>query len=103
MYRTPLFRPSGGASRAKGERKPNPFTGFDPNDNIPMSFLWSKKPPSPRKLMPFVNITLNLVEPISNRLAWQERKAESFTVTPFHSGSFRLGYRRSDKYASVKT
>jgi hypothetical protein len=52
--------------------------------------------------MPFVNVTLNLVEPISNRLAWQERKAESFTITPLHSGSFRVGYRRSDKYASVK-
>ncbi|HSU90734.1 MAG TPA: patatin-like phospholipase family protein [Sporolactobacillaceae bacterium] len=102
MYRNRLIRAYLGASRAKGERKPNPFTGFDPNDNIPMSFLWSKKPSSPRKLMPFVNITLNLVEPISNRLAWQERKAESFTVTPLHSGSLRLGYRRSDKYASVK-
>jgi hypothetical protein len=102
MYRNRLIRAYLGASRAKGARKPNPFTGFDPNDNIPMSFLWSKNPASPRKLMPFVNITLNLVEPISNRLAWQERKAESFTITPLHSGSFRVGYRRSDKYASVK-
>src|SRR5260370_40601521 len=52
--------------------------------------------------MPFVNITLNLVAPISNRLAWQERKAESFTVSPLHSGSYRLGYRSSAKYASKK-
>jgi hypothetical protein len=55
MYRNRLIRAYLGASRAKGERKPNPFTGFDPNDNVPMSFLWSKKPSSPRKLMPFVN------------------------------------------------
>ena len=102
MYRNRLIRAYLGASRSKGERKPNPFTGFDPNDNIPMSFLWRKKSSSPRKLMPFVNVTLNLVEPISNRLAWQERKAESFTITPLHSGSFRVGYRRSDEYASVK-
>jgi len=102
MYRNRLIRAYLGASRGKGERKPNPFTGFDPDDNIPMSLLWSKHKPSPRKLMPFVNITLNLVEPISNRLAWQERKAESFTVTPLHAGSFRVGYRRSADYGSKK-
>ena len=43
--------------------------------------------------MPFINMTLNMVEPVSTKLAWQERKAESFTVTPLHSGSFWVGYR----------
>jgi hypothetical protein len=28
-------------------------------------------------------------------LAWQDRKAESFTVSPLHAGSARLGYRRT--------
>ena len=43
-----------------------------------------------------VNLTLNLVE--ANRLAWQQRKAQPFTVTPLHCGNFELGYRRSSHY-----
>ena len=102
MYRNRLIRAYLGASRGKGQRNPHPFTGFDPDDNIPMSALLKKDPANPHRLMPFVNITLNLVEPISNRLAWQERKAESFTVTPLHAGSFRVGYRRAAEYGSKK-
>jgi hypothetical protein len=99
MYRNRLIRAYLGASRDKGERKPNPFTGFDPSDNIAMSLLWKNNPSSPRKLMPFINMTLNMVDPVSKKLAWQERKAESFTITPLHSGSFWVGYRRSSEYA----
>ena len=61
-----------------------------------MAELWKG---GPRKLMPFINMTLNMVEPVSTKLAWQERKAESFTVTPLHSGSLWVGYRRSKDYA----
>ena len=44
-----------------------------------------------------VNIALNLVR--SERLAWQQRKAQSFTVSPLHCGSWQdLGYRRSHEY-----
>jgi hypothetical protein len=96
MYRNRLIRAYLGASREKGARRPNPFTGFDPKDNLPMAELWKC---GPRKLMPFINMTLNMVEPVSTKLAWQERKAESFTVTPLHSGSFWVGYRRSMDYA----
>ncbi len=35
-----------------------------------------------------INMTLNLVH--GTRLAWQQRKAESFTVTPLHCGSFQI-------------
>ena len=35
----------------------------------------------------------------SKRLAWQERKAEPFTVTPRHSGSAYKGFRPSNEYA----
>jgi len=35
-----------------------------------------------------VNMTLNLVR--GDRLAWQQRKAESFTVSPLHCGSFQV-------------
>jgi hypothetical protein len=41
--------------------------------------------------MHLIGMTLNLVE--SKDLAWQERKGSSFTVSPLHTGSFRLGYR----------
>jgi hypothetical protein len=43
-----------------------------------------------------VNITLNVVK--TARLAWQQRKAESFTVSPLHSGAAYKGYRPSNDY-----
>jgi hypothetical protein len=43
-----------------------------------------------------VNIALNLVA--GEKLAWQQRKAESFTCSPYHSGSMYLGYRPSHEY-----
>jgi hypothetical protein len=43
-----------------------------------------------------VNIALNLVA--GSRLAWQQRKAESFTVTALHCGSRDIGYRPSAQY-----
>jgi len=89
MYRNRLVRAYIGASNRV--EKVNPFIGFADNDDLPMHEL------EPR-LRPFhvVNITLNLVS--GKRLAWQQRKAESFTVTPLHCGSSQLGYRPSDKY-----
>jgi hypothetical protein len=50
----------------------------------------------PHRLLHVVNTTLNLVG--GDNLAWQQRKAESFTVSPLHSGSYRVGYRRSKDY-----
>jgi len=45
-----------------------------------------------------VNMALNLVK--DEELAWQDRKAQSFTVSPLHAGSlFDVGYRRSKNYA----
>lgn len=41
--------------------------------------------------MHLIGMTLNLVE--SKNLAWQERKAASFTVSPLYTGNLRLGYR----------
>jgi len=43
-----------------------------------------------------LNMALNLVG--GENLAWRERKADSFTVTPLHSGNKRLGYRDSVHY-----
>lgn len=45
-----------------------------------------------------VNIALNLVK--GDNLAWQQRKAQSFTISSLHSGSWNLGYRRSEEYGA---
>ena len=51
---------------------------------------------APRRLFHVVNIALNVVS--TKRLAWQERKAELFTVSPLHCGSAYLGFRSSATY-----
>ncbi|HEX7315913.1 MAG TPA: patatin-like phospholipase family protein [Pyrinomonadaceae bacterium] len=58
-----------------------------------------KYPPSHR-LLHVVNTALNLVG--GKKLAWQQRKAEPFAVTPLHAGSFRVGYRRSRHYGGYR-
>jgi hypothetical protein len=87
MYRSRLIRTFLGASHT--DRKPNPFTGFDPTDNIHMTDL-------PLKPLHVVNATLNLVK--GKNLAWQERKAESFSTTRYHTGGCRVGYQKSSDY-----
>jgi hypothetical protein len=95
IYRNRLIRAYLGASRQK--RYPDLFTGFDVNDNIRMHELWSKTPAeNVNRLFHVINIALNVVS--TKRLAWQERKAESFTVSPLHSGSAFLGFRPSEEY-----
>jgi hypothetical protein len=93
IYRNRLVRAFLGASRT---RSPDRFTGFDRGDNPNMHALWP--PVAPETWAPFhvINISLNVVS--SQNLAWQERKAEPFTVTPLHSGSSYVGYRESEKY-----
>ncbi len=54
---------------------------------------------TPRPLH-LVNIALNLVK--GDNLAWQQRKAQSFTISALHSGSWNLGYRRSEEYGANK-
>jgi hypothetical protein len=93
MYRTRLIRTFLGASRGKKERKPNPFTGFDPADNVTMADLREIQRP-----LQVLNVTLNLVS--TNRLAWQDRRAESFTISSLHCGSRDVGYRSSDEYGA---
>ena len=97
LYRNRLIRGYLGASNPK--RAPNPFTGFDEDDNIRMHELWPVKKGA---WQPFhvVNIALNVVN--SNRLAWQERKAEPFTVTPRWCGTAGLGYRCTSQYGNRK-
>ncbi|HKP10819.1 MAG TPA: hypothetical protein VJZ91_01870, partial [Blastocatellia bacterium] len=91
MYRNRLIRAYLGASNPR--RSPDRFTGFDKKDNLRMHEVWPVKPPadadtSRPKLLPVINMALNLVS--GDNLAWQERKAQSFTVSPLHAGSFQL-------------
>ncbi|HEY7533884.1 MAG TPA: patatin-like phospholipase family protein, partial [Nitrospiraceae bacterium] len=102
MYRNRLIRAYLGASRLKEygvelERRPNRFTGFDPNDNLELHQLAPSGQPV-RRPFHILNIALNLVR--GEKLAWQQRKAQSFTTSPLHCGSWNLGYRRSSVYGS---
>jgi hypothetical protein len=98
VYRNRLVRCYLGASRQK--RNPDHFTGFDERDNPCAHTLWPPKPtaagPNTFGLFHLVNIALNVVE--TKRLAWQERKAEPFTVSPLHCGSADKGFRISREY-----
>jgi len=107
LYKNRLERAYLGASNRK--RHPHWFTGFDDNDNLSMTQLASGKddPGSngsgkriPTRLLPVVNIALNLARPSRSRLSWQQRKAASFTVTPRFTGSSTLGYLPTESYAA---
>ena len=92
-YRNRLIRAYLAASRLK--RRPNLFTGFDPEDNIKLGDLSAEKP------LHVLNGALNIVR--GQQLAWQERRAESFTMSRLHCGSFKVGYRPSAKYGQTIT
>jgi len=99
LYRNRIIRCYLGASNPK--REPQPFTGFDPTDDI---FLASfAKAPQPERgthsgssnemtktaqpyngPYPILNATLDISH--GGRLAWQERKAEAFMFTPHYCG-----------------
>jgi hypothetical protein len=91
FYRNRLVRCYLGASNVG--RSPNRFTGFDRTDDIPLKNLRIDAKTSENPLDPYdpydgpypvINTTLNLVK--GKDLAWQERKAESFVLTPRYCG-----------------
>jgi hypothetical protein len=63
------------------------------------SAIEARVPPANQRPLHVVNIALNLVA--GAELAWQERKAESFTASPLHAGSWPLGYRRAKEYGGL--
>jgi hypothetical protein len=91
MYRSRLIRAYLGASNEL--RDPDFFTNFDGADNLQESDLL-KSSDAPLHIL---NATLNLVA--TTNTAWTQRKAESFTFSPLHCGSFRVGYVPTQKYA----
>lgn len=92
FYRNRLVRAYLGASHTN--RKPDPFTGFDAADNLRMHKL--RPAQGAQRLLPLINVTLNVLR--DGKLAWQERKAESFSITPYFCGNFHEGYRASELY-----
>ena len=96
IYRNRLVRAFLGAARARAKtpRTPDPFTGFDLADNVAMTLV--KPAASPARLLHVVNMALNTVA--TDNLAWQERKASSFTVTPLTCGGKEVGYRPTSEY-----
>ncbi|MBL8526896.1 MAG: patatin-like phospholipase family protein, partial [Burkholderiales bacterium] len=86
FYRNRLTRCYLGATRAP-HRQPQPFTGFDPEDDLPMHRLGSVSGNGDiesQRPYHIVNTALNLVH--GKDLEWQQRKAASFTFTPKFSG-----------------
>jgi len=102
MYRNRLVRAYLGASNCAvdgtEQRTPDPFTGFALNDNFPLHRLCTPAGATGTAVRPLsiINTTLNLVN--GNKLAWQQRKAESFSMSPLFCGSWLEGYRKSTEY-----
>ena len=108
LYRNRIICAFLGASNVESKPVRDRFTGFDNNDNLPFYQLWPISPVPPEtdettsSWVPFhvVNMALNLVS--GEHLAWQQRKAESFTVSPLHCGASELGYRPTEVYGDPK-
>lgn len=82
LYGNRLVRAYLGASNL--HRHAHPFTGFDANDNSVRMADLVKDRGCHRGPYLIVNAAINLVS--SRRLAWQKRKAASFTFTPRFCG-----------------
>ena len=82
FYRNRLVRCYLGASNP--HRSPNRFTGFDRTDDIHLKDFSMEHDKMYDGPYPVINSALNLVK--GKDLAWQERKAESFVMTPKYCG-----------------
>jgi hypothetical protein len=109
MWKARTVRAFLGTTRESAARNPNPFTGFDSDDDVSMRDLWparvsaaeAQHPGERSEAVPpmhVLNVTLNLAA--GRNLAWQQRKGESMTMTPLHAGSAFTGYRRMEPYAN---
>lgn len=105
FYRNRLVRCYIGAPN-NTQRRPHAFTGFDPSEHYlrvsdlttqpsllngrPKDVSWVTEP----YIGPFciINTALNLVR--GDNLAWQQRKAASFVITPLHCGYNTLQKRK---------
>lgn len=104
LYRNRLVRCYLGASNLR--RRPERFTGFDPADDLPLAELGGVARP-----YPLINAALNHVS--GRKIAWRERKALPFLLSPLwcgydvglrgripEPGEPESGYRPAAEYAS---
>ena len=77
IYRNRLVRAYLGASNLK-KRNAHPISGFDPRDDLQLADLKQQRP------VPIINTTINMTG--GDDLAWQTRRAASFTFTPTFVG-----------------
>ena len=82
FYRNRLVRCYLGASNPK--RTPEPFTGFDPNDDVPLTDFAGDYPGP----YPILNAALNITG--GEELGYATRRAKSFVFTPLYCG-YELG------------
>lgn len=92
LYKNRLIRCYLGASR-QAERRAQPFTGFDDDDDVPLARLRTTPGNGAVRPLHIINTALNITH--GSNLAWQERKAASFTFSPFHCG-YALGASTGD-------
>jgi predicted acylesterase/phospholipase RssA len=97
FYRNRLVRCYLGASNP--DRKPEPFTGFDPTDDLALSELAGNYPGP----YPILNAALNITG--GEELGYATRRAKSFVFTPLYCGYELAGsgdgpgrFRRDDGY-----
>lgn len=84
FYKNRLVRCYLGASNTRF-RQADPFTGFDPQDDMPLKDLRCDAPrATPGAPFPIINACLNVTA--GTELATQQRKAIGWTFTPRYSG-----------------
>jgi Patatin-like phospholipase len=87
FYKNRLVRCYLGASATK-ERMRDPFTGFDPRDDLPLVKLRHEAGAQPGNRVPYPIINAALTVTAGSELAIQERKALPWFFTPHYSGFF---------------
>jgi len=101
LYRNRLIRAFLGAARGPAairSQTSDPFTGFDRMDNKWVRDMIFPEEKGRSRLFPVINMALNTVAGANK--AWQERKAESFTVTPLRSGNESVKFWPTGNYGS---
>jgi hypothetical protein len=87
LYKNRLVRCYLGASATK-TRVRDPFTGFDPKDDVPLYKLRYEAGTKPEYRVPYPIINAALTVTAGSELATQERKALPWFFTPHYSGFF---------------
>ncbi len=93
MYANRLTRAYLGASNRDAFGR-DPITDFNRNDDLPLASLSGIRP------TPVINAALNMVKAQQWALAWQQRKAMHFPMSPDLCGHEMLGTARTARYGA---